>query len=367
MLFLQSHGVSSGYAAKIFKQYGQQAISVVQENPYRLAMDIFGIGFVTADRIAGQLGFPKDSPVRLLAGISYVLHQLSNDGHVYYPYESLLEKCMEMLEVDRESVAQAVAAAGRENTIVIEDMNTGLDEYIPNNKAVYLSKFYTCEVAIGNRLRQLSRREKSVREVDARKALSWVQKELDITLAPRQQDAITGALDNKILVITGGPGTGKTTIIHALLKIFSRRTPDILLSAPTGRAAKRMSEATGHSAVTSHRLLEFSLTAGGFQRNGDNPLECDLLVIDEASMIDTILMHHLLKAVPAGATLILVGDVNQLPSVGAGNVLNDIITSGAFPVVTLHEIFRQARQSRIVNNPYSINRGIMPPREEPDA
>jgi exodeoxyribonuclease V alpha subunit len=360
MLFLQSHGVSSGYATKIFKQYGDRSIQVVRENPYRLATEIFGIGFVTADRIAGKLGFLKDAPLRAEAGTLYVLRQLADEGHVFYPYEPLIAKCCEMLEAGREGIVQAIGTLHEKQRIVIEDLNESVATLQENHKAVYLAKYQLCETSVANRLRSLLTSPKSIRAIDTEKAVKWVQSRLTIRLAREQVAAVRCAAENKIMVITGGPGTGKTTIIQALLKIFSRLGVKILLTAPTGRAAKKMSETTGFEARTIHRLLEYSLQKGGFQRNEDKPLDVDLLVVDEVSMVDTILMHYLLKAVPPGATLILVGDVNQLPSVGAGNVLKDIIDSGAVPVVTLNEIFRQARESLIVVNAHKINHGAMP-------
>ena len=360
MVFLQSHAVSSGYATKIFKQYGSKSIEVVKDNPYRLATDIFGIGFITADKIAEKLGIAKDSEIRAEAGILYVLNQLAEDGHVYYPYEPLIEKCNEMLSVDREVLVKAIATIAQERRIVIEDLNQSIEEFKENNKAVYLSAFHASETSVANRLKLLVREQKSIRKIDRETALEWVQQQLSITLAQKQIEAVKCAIDNKVFVITGGPGTGKSTIINAILKIFSRLGIDILLAAPTGRAAKRMNETTGHEAMTIHRMLKFSIKEGGFEKNENNPLQCDLLVIDEASMIDTILMHHLLKAIPKGATFILVGDVNQLPSVGAGNVLKDIIDSGAVPVVELNEIFRQAKESMIIVNAHSINNGVLP-------
>jgi len=360
MLFLQSHGVSSGYATKIFKQYKNRSIAVVTENPYRLAMDIFGIGFVIADSIAEKLGFPKDSPLRVEAGILYVLHQLSDEGHVFYPYEYLVQKSRETLGVERDAIVEALGGLAINKKIVLEDLNESIDEFKENNKGVYLAKFHLCETSIATRLKTLSIAPKSIRSVNVKNALEWVQERLDIRLAENQAKAIRCALENKIMVITGGPGTGKTTIINAIIKIFSKLKVKTLLAAPTGRAAKRMSEATGYEAKTIHRLLEYSFVKGGFQKNEEKPLSCDLLILDEVSMIDTILMHHLTKAIPTFATVILVGDVNQLPSVGAGNVLNDIIASGVTPVVELKEIFRQARESRIIVNAHQINNGILP-------
>jgi len=360
MLFLQTYGVSSGYATKIFKQYGNRSVAVVTENPYRLATDIFGIGFLIADGIAEKLGVPKASPFRVEAGIIYVLNQLSDDGHVFYPYESLVKKSREMLDVEKDVVLEALGRLAMDKRIIIEDINESIDEFKANNKGVYLARFHLCETSIAHRLKTLSTAPKSVRNLTGENALRWVQGQLDITLAENQAQAIRCALENKIMVITGGPGTGKTTIINAVLKIFSKLGVRALLAAPTGRAAKRMSETSGHEAKTIHRLLEYSFTQGGFQKNEEKPLDCDLLILDEVSMIDTILMHHLLKAIPTSATVVLVGDVNQLPSVGAGNVLNDIIASGTIPVVELNEIFRQAQESRIVVNAHKINRGILP-------
>ena len=360
MIFLQSHGVSSGYAAKIFKQYGQEAIQIVQENPYCLATDIHGIGFITADKIAGKLGFAKDSDLRAAAGILYVLHELTDEGHVYYPYEPLVEKCREMLEIDREVIVKAIAAAALDKQIVVEDLNHDLANYEENNKAVYLAGYHIAEKALAARLKTLIGSTQAIRKIDSEKAIQWVQEKLSIALAEKQIEAVRQAAGNKVMVITGGPGTGKTTIVNAILKIFSAIKAKILLAAPTGRAAKRMSEATGHEAKTIHRMLEYNMRKGGFQKNEDSPLDCDLIIIDEASMIDTLLMHHLLKAIPAAATFILVGDVNQLPSVGAGNVLKDIMDSGIAPVVQLNEIFRQAKESSIIVNAHKINEGIIP-------
>jgi exodeoxyribonuclease V alpha subunit len=374
MLFLQSHGVTSGYAARIFRQYGNDAISVVKENPYRLAIDVAGIGFITADRIAEKLGFAKDSALRAEAGILYVLNELVDEGHVYYPYEPLIAESRKILDVEREIIAAAINKVAADRRIIIEtgtsfkpapteelEGDAGeTEEAGTEGSAVYLAPFYISETNIAVRLASLARAPKIVRKIDAQRAVQWVQEKLHITLAEKQIEAVKCAAGQKLMVITGGPGTGKTTIINAILRIFSAVRAKILLAAPTGRAAKRMSEATGHEARTIHRMLEFSMQKGGFQKNDESPLACHLLVVDEASMIDTILMHHLLKATPVTATLILVGDVNQLPSVGAGNILRDIIDSGTVPVVELTEIFRQARDSSIVVNAHKINEGIIP-------
>jgi len=360
MLFLQSHGVSSGYATKIYREYGNDSIRIVKENPYRLATDVYGIGFITADRIAEKLGFARDSVLRAEAGILYVLSELADEGHVYYPYEPLLDKCQKILDIGREIIADAMDTAGVNRRIIIEDSRGMAEETRDDGRAVYLAPFYISETNIAARLASLTRAPGAIRKIDSEKAIPWVQGKLHITLADKQIEAIKCATRHKVMVITGGPGTGKTTIIKAILKIFSAIKAKIMLAAPTGRAAKRMSEVTGHEAKTIHRMLEYSMQKGGFQRNDENPLDGHLLVVDEASMIDTILMHHLLKAVPPMATFILVGDVNQLPSVGAGAVLRDIIDSGIVPVVELTDIFRQARESSIIVNAHKINEGTIP-------
>jgi exodeoxyribonuclease V alpha subunit len=360
MIFLQSHGVSSGYSAKIYKQYGNESIKIVKENPYRLATDIFGIGFLTADKIAQKLGFAKDSELRAAAGILHVLHEMTDEGHVYYPYEPLIEKCKEILDIDREIIVKAIGTIAADERIVIEDLNQNIDDFKENHKAIYLIGYHIAETNLSARLKTLIHTPQAIRKIDSEKAIEWVQEKLSIILAEKQIEAVRCVTGNKVMVITGGPGTGKTTIINAIIRIFSVIKTRIMLAAPTGRAAKRMMETTGHEAKTIHRLLEYSMRKGGFQKNADSPLDCDLLIIDEASMIDTLLMHHLLKAIPSNATFVLVGDVNQLPSVGAGNVLKDIIESKAVPVVELNEIFRQAKESSIIVNAHLINEGKMP-------
>ena len=358
MVFLQDKGVSPAYAARIFKQYGRESVEVVRVNPYRLATDIFGIGFMTADRIAEKLGIPRDSRIRVEAGILHILHQLSDEGHVYYPYEFLIEECRKILGVDSETVIKAFGKIVADKKIVIEDLNR--EEVKENNKAVYLARLYASEVGVADKLKKLMQVPKELRDFDRDKAIEWVQNELNMTLAENQKKAVREAIDKKIMVVTGGPGTGKTTIINSIIRIYGKMGQRVLLAAPTGRAAKRMTEATAHEARTIHRLLEFSPKAGGFRRDENNQLEADLIVIDETSMVDTVLMHHLLKAVPDQATLILVGDVDQLPSVGPGNVLKDIIDSGGIPTVKLTDIFRQAKESLIVINAHRVNNGQMP-------
>jgi exodeoxyribonuclease V alpha subunit len=360
MIFLQDHGVGSGFAARIFRQYGSDSIRVVRENPYRLATEVHGIGFVTADRIAQKMGFARDSELRAEAGILYVLHELTDEGHVYYPYEPLLAKCREILEIDREIVVRALALLAESRQLVLEDLNADPAAFEENHKAVYLAGYFLAEKLLAHHLKLLIRSPRAVKAIAAERAIPWIQEKLGITLAGRQVEAIRALADHKVMVVTGGPGTGKTTIINAMIRIFAGLKTKILLAAPTGRAAKRMTEATGHEARTIHRLLEYSFQKGGFQKDAESPLDCDLLIVDEASMIDTLLAHYLLKAVPPRATFVLVGDVNQLPSVGAGNVLKDIIDSRAVPVVELKEIFRQASQSAIILNAHRINEGQMP-------
>ncbi|MGE5840843.1 MAG: ATP-dependent RecD-like DNA helicase [Deltaproteobacteria bacterium] len=360
MVFLQGHGVSPAYAARIFRKYGWDSIKIVSQNPYRLASDIFGIGFLTADKIAASMGFEKNAPARVEAGILYVLHHLSEEGHVYFPYEPLLERCREILEVDREVIGQAIAVITLEGKIVIEDLNQDLEAFQANHKAVYLRNYYVAETGVADHLLRLTASPRRLRAIDAARALKWVQEKIKLEFASKQIEAIRSAVSEKVMVITGGPGTGKTTIINAVIRIYRELGARILLAAPTGRASKRMSEATGYPARTIHRMLEYNLQKGGFQRGLEHPLDMDVLILDESSMIETSLMYHLLKAVPSGATLILVGDVNQLPSVGAGNVLKDVIRSGKVPVVELKEIFRQAANSGIIRNAHRINTGVMP-------
>ncbi len=355
MVFLQGHGVSTGFSAKIYKQYGNASIPMVREDPYRLARDIHGIGFLTADRIARNLGMGPNSLIRARAGLIYVLNQLMGEGHVYYPEASLIRKAREVLEVDEEIVIQALRELAKEKELVIEDLDGE-----ERKRAVYLSPYHIAETGIARRLLDLRDSSSNIPSIYPEKAIEWVQRRLGVELAEKQKEAVILSAISKVLIITGGPGTGKTTILTAILRIFEQLKLRVLLAAPTGRAAKRMTEATGWEAKTIHRMLEYSPQKGGFRRDQDDPLEADVVIIDEASMVDTLLMYHLLKAVPSRTHLILVGDVDQLPSVGPGNVLRDIIESGAFTVVRLTEIFRQARESLIVVNAHRIHQGEFP-------
>lgn len=370
MLFLQSHGVSTGYATKIYKTYHNRSIAIVQQNPYRLCMDIFGIGFVIADRIAAKLGFPKNSELRAEAGIIYVLSGLADHGHVYYPYDLLVDKCRDDLGIDAHTIQTGLERLHAGTRIVIEDLNQNLDTPQSPGKAVYLKKHHVCEIGIATRIQMMLQTPSAAPPIDVAKEMEQVQEHFSIRLAANQLSAIKSAIEKKLTIITGGPGTGKTTIIRAILKIMLRYKLRVMMAAPTGRAAKRMQETTGQEAKTIHRLLDFSMQKGGFQKNETTPLDCNALIIDEASMIDTHLMYYLLKAVPIQTTVILVGDVNQLPSVGPGHVLGDMIQSRQIPVVSLTEIFRQAKKSRIVTNAHRINQGKFPiveVPEEPDA
>lgn len=354
MLFLQSQGVSSGYASKIYKAYGKDSIKIVKENPYRLAYDIYGIGFLTADKIAEKLGFEQDSPLRAEAGLLYALHELSDEGHVYYPTDKLLDVASDLLKIEGDAVLRSALDRLRDEKRIVSELIRidGVD--VP---VTYLAGYHLAEVQAASRLRALSRATAALRSVKVDAAIRWAEERSGLKLAERQREAVAAALTGKVMVITGGPGTGKTTILKAILSIYGAITPRILLAAPTGRAAKRMSEATCREAKTIHRLLVFDVRRGAFKKNEDDPLDCDLLVLDEVSMVDLLLFHHLLKAVPKHSKLILVGDTDQLPSVGAGRVLQDIIESGAVPVVRLNEIFRQARQSAIITNAHRIIQG----------
>ncbi|MDR3285222.1 MAG: ATP-dependent RecD-like DNA helicase [Holosporales bacterium] len=352
MVFLQNYDVSTAYAIKIYKKYGNDSIFLVKSNPYRLASDIWGIGFATADKIAQNLGFDENSPLRAQAGILFVLQELTTNGHVYYPYQDLIQEVNKVLNIDELIVEKAMQSLLREGKIVIEQ--------IENVQSVYLANCYLAETKIAEKLIKLKTSSKRTKLIDAESAIEWVQKKLSLTLAAKQIEAIKTAIDGKLLVITGSPGTGKTTITKAILEIFFSVTKKIHLTAPTGRAAKRMAEATKHEAKTIHRLLECNTINGGFLRNEENPLDCDLLILDEASMVDVFLMHSLLKAIPKHTTVIIIGDINQLPSVGAGSVLKDIILSGVITVVELNEIFRQAQQSKIIVNSHKIVHGDYP-------
>ena len=348
MLFLQSHEVGTGYAVKIWKRYGHEAVELIRENPYRLSVDVWGIGFLTADRIAQKMGIPAHSDRRIQAGLLHVLNEAADkEGHVFLPEDALIESCAEALDVPVDAIAPCVAQLLSEESVVVDD------------KRVYLPHLYYAEQGAATRCYQLSQVQRiELGNIPAE--IKVIEQRDGVTFAPRQKLALEKALSHNLLVLTGGPGTGKTTTIKGLIALLEARKKKIALAAPTGRAAKRMSEATGHEAKTIHRLLKFSPSEMTFEKNFENPLEIEALIVDEISMVDTVLMNSLLRAVPISASVVLVGDVDQLPSVGAGNVLKDVIASGIVEVVELNEIFRQAQTSRIITNAHAINRGEMP-------
>jgi len=367
MLFLQSHDVSTSLAVKIYKQYGDAALDVVREDPYRLARDIYGIGFLTADKIAQKLGLPTDSPQRVAAGIAYVLSQLADEGNVYAPQGRLIREATEILSVPSDLVEAGVGRLEEEEQVHREEITYAIQDQpgvaIKEERAVYLLPFYYGEVGVANRLRTLINVERSrlafYQSANWERVFAYLAERTSQPLNAKQQEAVRTALTNKATVLTGGPGTGKTTTVRTIIQLLEARGQSYVLASPTGRAAKRLSEATGREAKTVHRLLEFS-PQKGFQRNEDHPLEADMVIVDETSMLDLLLTNHLLKAIDPASHLLLVGDVDQLPSVGAGNVLRDIIASDQVAVVRLEEIFRQAEGSLIVANAHRINRGLTP-------
>jgi exodeoxyribonuclease V alpha subunit len=357
MVFLHSHGVGTARAVRIFKTYGSDAIQIMSENPYRLARDIRGIGFKTADVIAMKLGIEKTAAIRVRAGISYALTEAMDEGHCGLPTEELVPLAEKLLEVPHQLVRTALELELQEGAVI--------GDKVGETPCVFLAGLHRAERTIANRMVRLAEDTPPWPSIDPNKALPWAERQIGFVLAESQVAAIRLALKSKVLVITGGPGVGKTTIVKAILRILAAKGTDLQLCAPTGRAAKRMTEATGCEAKTIHRLLEVDPRSGGFRRSEDNPLDCDLLVVDEASMVDVLLMQALLKAVPDKAALLVVGDIDQLPSVGPGQVLADIISSGAVPLVRLTEVFRQAAQSRIITAAHRINRGSIPDLSPP--
>ena len=370
MLFLQDHGVSTSFAAKIYRQYGNESLEKMKENPFQMADDIWGIGFKTADGIAQKLGFAKEAYVRLRSGIMYTLSNLADEGHVFAYQEQLIAKAAELLEAEESSIVMTLDQMIMDKDLICETVDYNTDQ--AEMKAIYLPAFYYAEAGVAGKLKRLAQAPAADRLwhalMDARQKtgneslsidVSKIQEKVHMEYDEIQADAIRKAAVSKVMVLTGGPGTGKTTTTQGIIAAYRSFGLKILLAAPTGRAAKRMTEATGLEAKTIHRLLECK-PPEGYQKNEDNPLEGDVLIIDECSMIDMILMNALLKAIPEGMRLILVGDIDQLPSVGAGNVLRDIIDSGVFPVVRLTRIFRQAQSSRIIMNAHAINEGKFP-------
>jgi exodeoxyribonuclease V alpha subunit len=359
MVFLHSHGVGTARAVRIYKTYGADAVQVMTENPYRLARDIRGIGFKTADAIAIRLGIQKTAMIRIRAGISYALTQAMDAGHCGLPTGELVPLAAELLETQQELVETALNLEVSDGTVIADTVD--------GTACVFLGGLYRAEQVVAERLRCLVDGPLPWAHIDPEKALPWIERKIGLALAESQVAAIRLALMSKVLVVTGGPGVGKTTIVNAILRILAAKGVNLLLCAPTGRAAKRMTEATGFEAKTIHRLLEVDPKSGGFRRGSDHPLACSLLVIDETSMVDVLLMQALLRAVPDHAALLVVGDIDQLPSVGPGQVLADVIASGAVPVVRLTEIFRQAAQSRIITSAHRINRGSLPDLSKPEG
>ena len=401
MLFLQSHDVSTAHAAKIYKTYGNDAIPIVTEDPYRLADDIYGIGFVTADTIAQKLGIDKDAPQRVQAGIKYVLSQKADDGHVFQRRAELIEACQTMLEQELEAVEQGISVLVEEEEIInpsftdvmSSDEQMGVSEaqdtyeindqkqiseagqeplstdnrqlITDNHSAIYLAPFYYAELGVANQFLRLLASDQGKPSTtpllsNSTPSLTQLESEMGIRFAPQQREAIHTAMNTRAMILTGGPGTGKTTTVVGMIRLFGAEGRRITLTAPTGRAAKRLSETTGSEAKTIHRLLEFSPQNNGFKRNRQNPLDTDVVIVDETSMVDLVLMNRLMQAIRPTTTVILIGDTDQLPSVGAGNVLRELIDSRKIPVIQLTEIFRQAQESMIVTNAHRINKGDFP-------
>ena len=352
VMFLHSYEVGTARAVRIYKTYGDNAITKIKENPYRLALDIRGIGFKTADVLAMKLGIGKNSLIRSRAGVRHILQEHSVNGHCAALVTTLVDQTAATLEIEPELVVQGIEAEIKANELILDEFE-GI-------QGVFLASFYKAEVAVSNKLKNLKLNATLWEQIDANKAITWVEDKVKIKLSSSQMDAIRFALTHKIVVITGGPGVGKTTVVNSILKIIASKTQKILLCAPTGRAAKRLSESTGMEAKTLHRLLETRPHEYGFVKNEHNQLDCDLLVVDEISMVDILMMSHLLKAIPKTSGLILVGDVDQLPSVGPGSVLANIIDSETIPTIRLTEIFRQASTSQIIVNAHRINQGSLP-------
>jgi exodeoxyribonuclease V alpha subunit len=359
MVFLATYGISAARAVRIYRTYGQEAVARIKANPYQLADDIRGIGFKTADELAARLGIDRNSPHRAQAALRYTLHELAAEGHCGYPEDAAVEQTMRLVEIDQLAVEDAARQAVADGSVVRET--------IDGDTWLFLAALHRAEVGLAQSVhRLLSSSSHPLPKIDIPRALAWVESNLRLKLADGQQEAIRRACQEKMLVITGGPGVGKTTLVRSLLEIFSTKGLACVLAAPTGRAAKRLAETTGRTAKTIHRLLEFDPASGDFKRNANTPLKGDLFVLDEVSMVDVVLGHQFLRAVPAGACVVLVGDVDQLPSVGPGSVLADLIASESVPVVRLTEIFRQASESRIITAAYAINQGRLPDMSRPD-
>jgi len=354
MMFLREHDIGPALAARIYKEYGNRAMSIIRKNPYRLATDIYGVGFRTADRLAQRLGFDLTSVLRAEAGVLYALQALSEEGHVCYPLEALLKRCVSLLEIDADTIERAVRGLVDRGWAALEELGT------EDPPLVYLKRLYLAERGVCQGIMSLLSAENTVAMEDWESLERWAEGRLDLVLAPEQREAVRAALSGKVTIITGGPGTGKTTLVKAILEIMKKKGRTVLLTAPTGRAAKRLALSSGQEAKTIHRLLEFSPNELVFKRDEEHPLRTDALIVDETSMVDVSLMNSLLSSLPPGTVLVLVGDAEQLPSVGPGCVLKDIIESKTVPVIRLNQIHRQAEQSLIVVNAHRINAGKWP-------
>lgn len=376
MVFLQSFGIGTARAVRIYKTYGEDAIAKVRENPYRLARDIYGIGFKTADILAQQLGIAKDSLIRARAGVLFTLQEMSSEGHCAAPFELLRQKAAALLEIPEKIIVEGINAELAAKNLIVEELknaaaenfiiaaqNTGaldVDIKYTSIQAIALAALHQAEVAVAHNLLRIKQGEIPWGKIDAKKALPWVETKTSLELSNTQKQAVELALQTKVMIITGGPGVGKTTVVNSFLKIVKAKNIRIALCAPTGRAAKRLAETTGMLAKTIHRQLRYDPIARTFVFRRDNPLMTDLVVVDEASMIDINLMENLLEAIPNNAALLIIGDTDQLPSVGPGSILHDLIKSKAIPVIALTEIFRQAQDSKIITNAHRINAGEMP-------
>lgn len=357
MIFLQTHDIRASLAQKIYKVYGSDSIEKVKENPYALAKSVFGIGFKTADNIASNLKIEKTSPVRIEAAIEFTLWKLSQEGHVCYPEDELIQQVANLLDIEDNLIPERLSSLELDQKIVKKQLE--------DKTFIWIKPLYLSELGIAREIGRIQSGMTPIRDIAIDKATDWVEDKMHIKLASQQKEALAMAFTTKLLIITGGPGTGKSTITNGILKVSQKLTSKILLAAPTGRAAKRLSEITWKKAFTIHSLLEYDFSIRGFKKNRDTPLKCDLLIIDEASMIDTQLMYSLLKAIPDHARVIFIGDVDQLPSVGPGNVLKDFITSECMPTCFLSQIYRQAKGSKIITNSHMINKGYFPDTSNP--